>query len=66
MIRQQDQPHIDLAGIHSGIQTQLSNHDSAISIDPARWRNQIVPLWGLTSTGQRAESLPMVAPARRP
>ncbi|RAO07426.1 CDP-diacylglycerol diphosphatase [Micromonospora noduli] len=50
-IRMQDQLHIHLAGIHSGIQTQLNNHDSAISNDPSRWRNQIVPIWGLTSTG---------------
>ncbi|MFF5199244.1 CDP-diacylglycerol diphosphatase [Micromonospora sp. C97] len=50
-IRMQDQLHIHLAGIHSGIQTQLNNHDSAISNDPTRWRNQIVPVWGLTSTG---------------
>ncbi|MET7704880.1 CDP-diacylglycerol diphosphatase [Micromonospora sp. NPDC005413] len=50
-IRQQDQLHIHMAGIHSGIQTQLNNHDSTISNVPSRWRSQIVPVWGLTSTG---------------
>ncbi|MFE9193642.1 CDP-diacylglycerol diphosphatase [Micromonospora sp. NPDC007208] len=50
-IRMQDQLHIHLAGIHSGIQTQLNNHDSAISNNPSRWRSQVVPIWGLTSTG---------------
>ncbi|MFI7604480.1 CDP-diacylglycerol diphosphatase [Micromonospora sp. NPDC049366] len=50
-IRQQDQLHIHLAGIHSGIQTQLNNHDSAITNNPSRWRTQIVPIWGLTNTG---------------
>ncbi|GAA0363781.1 hypothetical protein GCM10009541_02570 [Micromonospora gifhornensis] len=53
-IRQQDQLHIHLAGIHSGIQTQLNNHDSAITNNPARWPTQIVPVWGLTSTGAPA------------
>ncbi|MFK3984271.1 CDP-diacylglycerol diphosphatase [Micromonospora sp. NPDC050397] len=53
-IRQQDQLHIHMAGIHSGVQTQLNTHDSAITNDPTRWRNQIVPIWGLTSTGSPA------------
>ncbi|MDG4836138.1 CDP-diacylglycerol diphosphatase [Micromonospora sp. WMMD967] len=52
--RQQDQLHIHLAGIHSGIQTQLNNYDSAITNNPANWRNQIIPIWGLTSTGAPA------------
>ncbi|MGW0503433.1 CDP-diacylglycerol diphosphatase [Micromonospora sp. NPDC003241] len=54
MIRQQDQLHIHLAGIHSGIQTQLQNHDASITNNPARWRDQIVPIWGLTGTGAPA------------
>ncbi|MGV9210673.1 CDP-diacylglycerol diphosphatase [Micromonospora sp. RB23] len=52
--RQQDQLHIHLAGIHSGIQTQLNNYDNVITNNPANWRNQIVPIWGLTSTGMPA------------
>lgn len=52
--RQQDQLHIHLAGMHSGVQTQLNTHDSSISNNPANWRNQIVPIWGLTSTGMSA------------
>ncbi|MDG9672448.1 CDP-diacylglycerol diphosphatase [Micromonospora sp. DH14] len=52
--RQQDQLHIHLAGIHSGIQTQLNNYDNAISNNPANWRNQIIPIWGLTSAGAPA------------
>ncbi|MFI6763110.1 CDP-diacylglycerol diphosphatase [Micromonospora sp. NPDC050417] len=49
--RQQDQLHIHLAGMHSGVQTQLNMHDSVITNNPANWRSQIVPVWGLTSTG---------------
>ncbi|MFI5926597.1 CDP-diacylglycerol diphosphatase [Micromonospora sp. NPDC051543] len=52
--RQQDQLHIHLAGIHSGIQTQLNSYDNVISNNPANWRNQIVPIWGLTSGGAPA------------
>jgi CDP-diacylglycerol pyrophosphatase len=51
LIRQQDQLHIHMAGIHSGIQTQLNNHDHMITNNPSRWRNQIIPVLGLTSTG---------------
>ncbi|MEU6206513.1 CDP-diacylglycerol diphosphatase [Micromonospora musae] len=53
-IRQQDQLHIHLAGLHSGIQTQLNNHDGMITNNPSVWRNQIVPVWGLTSAGAPA------------
>lgn len=52
--RQQDQLHIHLAGIHSGIQTQLNNYDNVISNNPANWRNQIIPIWGLTAGGAPA------------
>ncbi|CCH22361.1 CDP-diacylglycerol diphosphatase [Micromonospora lupini] len=52
--RDQDQLHIHLAGIHSGIQTQLNAYDSSITNNPANWRSQIVPIWGLTSTGMPA------------
>ncbi|MFC0005751.1 CDP-diacylglycerol diphosphatase [Micromonospora siamensis] len=48
--RQQDQLHIHLAGIHSGIQTQLNQYDSTITNDPTRWRNQFVPILGVSAS----------------
>ncbi|WP_091601290.1 CDP-diacylglycerol diphosphatase [Micromonospora mirobrigensis] len=55
--RQQDQLHIHLAGIHSGIQTQLNQYDSTITNNPSRWRNQFVPILGVSAS-------PAVSPYR--
>jgi CDP-diacylglycerol pyrophosphatase len=47
MYRQQEQLHIHMAGILSGVQAQLNNFDSVITNNPANWGNQIVPVAGL-------------------
>src|SRR5262245_2634070 len=45
--REQDQLHIHMAGIHSGVQDQLNKYDSKITDNKANWKNQIVPIEGM-------------------
>ncbi|MFB9235606.1 CDP-diacylglycerol diphosphatase [Plantactinospora siamensis] len=49
--RMQDQLHIHMAGILSGIQGQLNSVDSTITNNPARWRNQFVRVVGRNAAG---------------
>lgn len=46
--RTQDQLHIHMAGILSGVQGQLNSHEKAgrITSDPKKWQQQIVPVEG--------------------
>jgi CDP-diacylglycerol pyrophosphatase len=54
--RQQDQLHIHMAGILSGVQHQLNMHEKARDITSKRkkWPDQVVPVEGLDAKGKPA------------